>query len=191
METQISWSDERLVRECLDGNQEAWSAIIEKYKRLIYSIPVKWNLSSEDANDVFQSVCVDLYSELSRLREPRALPKWLIQTALHKCARLKQQQSRFVDQEIPDELTPLAAGADTLIEEVEREQMLREAIAGVPARCAEMVRMLFFESPARPYGEIAKKLGLAVGSIGFIRGRCLEKVRKRLEALGFAQKGGR
>src|SRR6185312_6019085 len=191
METQISWSDERLVRECLDGNQEAWSAIIEKYKRLIYSIPVKWNLSSEDANDVFQSVCVDLYSELSRLREPRALPKWLIQTALHKCARLKQQQSRFVDQEIPDELTPLAAGADTLIEEVEREQMLREAIAGVPARCAEMVRMLFFESPARPYGEIAKKLGLAVGSIGFIRGRCLEKVRKRLETLGFAQKGGR
>jgi RNA polymerase sigma factor (sigma-70 family) len=188
METQSSWSDERLVRACLDGNQEAWSALIERYKRLIYSIPVKWNLSGEDANDVFQSVCVDLYSELSRLREPRALPKWLIQTALHKCARLKQQQSRFVDQEITEHLAPLAADADSILAEVEQEQILRDAVAGVPARCAEMIRMLFFESPARPYGEIAKKLGLAVGSIGFIRGRCLDKLRKQLEAFGFGPK---
>jgi RNA polymerase sigma factor (sigma-70 family) len=188
METQSSWSDERLVRACLDGNQEAWSALIDRYKRLIYSIPVKWNLSSEDANDVFQSVCVDLYSELSRLREPRALPKWLIQTALHKCARLKQQQSRFVDQEITEHLAPLAADADSILAEVEQEQILRDAVAGVPARCAEMIRMLFFESPARPYGEIAKKLGLAVGSIGFIRGRCLDKLRKQLEAFGFGPK---
>jgi RNA polymerase sigma factor (sigma-70 family) len=188
METQHTWSDERLVRECLAGSEEAWSALIDKYKRLIYSIPVKWNLSDEDANDVFQSVCVDLYSELSRLREPRALPKWLIQTALHKCARLKQQQSRFVDQEITDELTPLASAADAIVEEVEQEQMLRDAIAGVPSRCAEMIRMLFFESPARPYAEIAKKLGLAIGSIGFIRGRCLDKLRKQLDALGFTHK---
>jgi RNA polymerase sigma factor (sigma-70 family) len=188
METQSSWSDERLVRACLDGNQEAWSALIERYKRLIYSIPVKWNLSSEDANDVFQSVCVDLYSELSRLREPRALPKWLIQTALHKCARLKQQQSRFVDQEITEHLAPVSAAADSILAEVEQEQILRDAVAGVPARCAEMIRMLFFESPARPYGEIAKKLGLAVGSIGFIRGRCLDKLRKQLEAFGFGPK---
>jgi len=45
--------------------------------------------------------------------------------------------------------------------------------------------MLFFECPPRPYQEIARDLGLATGSIGFIRGRCLEKLRKRLEEMGF------
>ena len=34
--------------------------------------------------------------------------------------------------------------------------------------------MLFFETPARPYQEVARRLGLAAGSIGFIRGRCLD-----------------
>ena len=187
-ERQPVWSDERLVRECLAGNQEAWSALIEKYKKLIYSIPIKWELSREDANDIFQSVCVDLYSELSRVREPRALPKWLIQTTLHKCARCKQQQSRFSGEEPREELGRIQSGADIVLQEVEQEQILREAIAAVPERCATMIRMLFFESPARPYGEIARQLGLATGSIGFIRGRCLDKLRKQLESLGFARK---
>jgi DNA-directed RNA polymerase specialized sigma24 family protein len=55
----------------------------------------------------------------------------------------------------------------------------------MPARCVQMIHMLFFETPARPYGEIAKALGLAEGSIGFIRGRCLSRLRKHLETKGF------
>lgn len=184
-ETAASWSDERLVQECLRGNQEAWSALIEKYKKLIYSIPVRWQLPREDANDIFQSVCVDLYSELSRLREPRALPKWLIQTTLHKCARWRHQQSRISDQEISEDLASTTVTAGTIVEEVEREQMLREAVAAVAGRCAEMIRMLFFDSPPLPYEQIARKLGLATGSIGFIRGRCLDRLRKQLISRGW------
>ena len=45
--------------------------------------------------------------------------------------------------------------------------------------------MLFFEHPSRPYQQIAEQLGIATGSIGFIRGRCLEKLRRRLEKMGF------
>jgi RNA polymerase sigma factor (sigma-70 family) len=184
-ETAQIWSDERLVQECLRGNQEAWSALIEKYKKLIFSIPVKWQLPREEANDIFQSVCVDLYSELARLREPRALPKWLIQTTVHKCARWRQQQSRISDQEISEDLALTTVTAGTLVEEVEREQMLRDAIVAVGGRCAEMVRMLFFDSPALPYEQIARKLGLATGSIGFIRGRCLDRLKKQLVSRGW------
>ena len=184
-ETAPIWSDERLVQECLRGNQEAWSALIEKYKKLIYSIPVKWQLPREDANDIFQSVCVDLYSELSHLREPRALPKWLIQTTVHKCSRWRKQQSRISDQEISEDLALTTVTAGTLVEEVEREQMLRDAIAALAGRCAEMIRMLFFDSPALPYEQIARRLGLATGSIGFIRGRCLDRLKKQLLSRGW------
>lgn len=179
------WSDERLVRECLDGNPDAWCALIDKYKRLIYSIPIKYELSQEDANDIFQSVCLDLYSELSRLREPRALAKWLIQTTLHKCIRSKQQQSHYSDEEITDELVPAEHAADSVIAEVEQEQVLRDSIASLPARCAQMIRMLFFEQPVISYEQVARKLGLATGSIGFIRGRCLDRLKKTLVSKGW------
>jgi RNA polymerase sigma factor (sigma-70 family) len=180
------WTDERLVRECVGGSEEAWSALIDKYKNLIYSIPIKQELSREAASDIFQSVCLDLLSELPRLREPRALPKWLIQITLHKCARWTQREGRYSQEEISDALLPaISPAAELIAEEVRQEQALRESLAALPDRCAEMIRMLFFETPARPYGEVARELGLATGSIGFIRGRCLDKLKKELQRRGF------
>ena len=113
------------------------------------------------------------------------MAKWLIQTTLHKCIRVKQQQSRQSDEEITEELVPTSPAADSIVAEVELEQVLRDSIASLAPRCAQMIRMLFFETPARPYGEIARELGLATGSIGFIRGRCLERLRKQLETRGW------
>ena len=63
---------------------------------------------------------------------------------------------------------------------------VRDAILTLPPRCGRMVHMLFFDEPARPYQEIAASLGIAVGSIGFIRQRCLERLRKRLLETGFS-----
>ncbi len=60
-----SSSDERLVALCLKGDEQAWADLIEKYKNLIYSIPIKLGMY-EDAADIFQSVCVDLLSDLSK-----------------------------------------------------------------------------------------------------------------------------
>jgi RNA polymerase sigma factor (sigma-70 family) len=183
-----NWPDERLVRECCKGNQEAWSALIEKYKNLIFSIPIKFGLSREDAADVFQVVCVELLAGLPKLREPKALPKWLMQTAYHQCLRWKKDRLNLLDdaqgieerlEGSPEELP------EEIFQQVQREQIVREAIATLPARCNQMVAMLFFEDPPRPYEEVAKQLKLATGSIGFIRGRCLKKLRQMLEEKGF------
>ena len=185
---EVAWSDERLVRECRKGNQAAWSALIEKYKNLIFSIPIKFGLQREDAADIFQAVCVDLLSSLPKLREPKALAKWLMQTSFHKCLRWKKDRLNLVDdQEVLDGAHH--AGSDDLPEEmfhqVKREQSVREALAALPPRCGRMVSMLFFDDPPRPYQEVAKELGIASGSIGFIRGRCLKKMRQLLEEKGF------
>ena len=182
-------SDERLIQLCLNGDAEAWSALIDKYKNLIYSIPVKFGMH-QDANDIFQAVCVDLLSELPRLREHRALPKWLIQTCYHKCLHYRRQTERQVELE-PEAAEGVPQAGDPpmpeqMLVQVEQEQMLRDAILQMSSRCERMIHMLFFEMPARPYEEVAEELGLATGSIGFIRGRCLERLRKILEEKGFS-----
>src|SRR5580704_17766419 len=94
-----SWNDARLVTECLSGNEEAWSLLIDKYKALIYSIPVKYGLPPDEAADVFQATCMELLIRLPQLREPAALPKWLMQVAHHQCYRWKQQQQRLVSRD--------------------------------------------------------------------------------------------
>src|SRR5260370_41974056 len=108
-----AWDDTRLVKECLAGNEEAWSLLIDKYKALIYSIPVKYGLPSHESADVFQSTCMELLTRLPRLREPRALPKWLMQGAHHQCYRVKRQQQRLVSRDaepdLPEPETPAVA----------------------------------------------------------------------------------
>jgi RNA polymerase sigma factor (sigma-70 family) len=184
-------SDEQLIGRCLKGDQEAWSALIDKYKNLIYSIPIKLGMH-QDAGDIFQSVCVDLLSELPRLREHRALPKWLMQTCYHKCLRYQRATDRLVElapEGTDSNAAPPANSADDLPEhlmmQLEQEQILRDAISELPEKCERMVRLLFFENPPRPYENIAEELGMATGSIGAIRGRCLAYLRKHLEKRGF------
>jgi RNA polymerase sigma factor (sigma-70 family) len=180
-------SDTRLVKECLSGNQEAWSQLIENYQALIYSIPVKYGLPAADAADVFQATCMELLARLPELREPRALPKWLMQVAHHQCYRLKHHERRMVSRDaepdLPEPETP--AIADRLVEQTQDEQMLREAVAALTPQCQRLVKLLFFEAPARPYAEVAAELGLSIGSIGFTRQKCIQKLRRHLGKLGF------
>jgi len=186
--------DEKLIGRCLKGDQEAWSALIDKYKNLIYSIPIKLGMY-QDAGDIFQSVCVDLLSELPRLREHRALPKWLMQTCYHKCLHHQRAADRMVEFASEgaesEAALPARRGAseeelpEHLLVQLEQEQILRDSISALPEKCERMVRLLFFEIPPRPYETVAKELGMATGSIGAIRGRCLADLKKHLQKRGF------
>jgi RNA polymerase sigma factor (sigma-70 family) len=172
------WNDERLIRACLNRDEAAWSALIDRYKRLIYSIPIRYGMPPEEAGEIFQQVCVTLLSELSKIKDSKSLGAWLIRVTSHKCAHWAQKQRRFAGNvEIEDESFVSLERADTLVFELERDQILQEAIAELSPRCRELIRMLFFEIPAVPYEQVAKNLRLARGSIGFIRMRCLKKLR--------------
>jgi len=182
------WDDARLVQACREGDEEAWAALIRKYRRLIYSIPVRYGAQPADASDIFQAVCLELYAELPKLRKVESLRSWLISVTTHQAfhwkQRVRRRSSREGDAE-EAEATLAAPPAPDLLEVTEREQTLRDAIDGLPPRCREMVRLLFFSDPPLPYAEVAKRLGLATGSIGFIRGRCLKKLQRALHAAGF------
>jgi len=129
---------------------------------------------------------MELLARLPGLREPRTLPKWLIQVAYHQCCRWKRQSQRLISRDtqpdLPEPETP--AIAETLVRQTQEEQMLREAIAALAPKCRRLIDLLFFETPSRPYSEVASELGLAVGSIGFTRQKCIGQLRRRLNELG-------
>jgi RNA polymerase sigma factor (sigma-70 family) len=182
------WSNTRLVAGCLEGDDRAWSALLERYKNLIYSIPLRYGTPHQDAADIFQAVCLDLFNELPRLRDAEALQGWLIRVTTNKCYHWKQRmvgRNGDSDDGQLDNLSGTGPIPGEVIAEIEREQIVREAIDGLPDRCREMIEMLFFEIPPMPYNDVAQRLQLAKGSIGFIRGRCLKRLKKVLEQKGF------
>lgn len=175
-----SSADEKLIQECLSGNEEAWSTLVDKYRRLIFSIPIKKGFSRDDAAEVFQQVCLRMLSELGRLRQPRTLAAWLIKVTIHECSLASKERAKYVILN-DDGAEPTCTFQDALIEEFQVHQSVRDAVSKLNGRCRHLVDMLFFTSPPMPYEEVAKRLGVAKGSIGFIRMRCIGRVRKLLE----------
>ncbi len=176
--------DDELVADCLKGGEEAWAELVDKYKNLIFSIPIKYGFSRDEAADIFQEVCMNLLSDLKNVREPKALPKWIIMVTSHKCYHAKAKSQRLVSsdsEKSPVDSIEVPPVGDKLVEEAETEQRIREAVAAMSPRCQQLVQMLFFEEPSRPYKAIANSLGISTGSIGFMRQQCLDRLRTRLK----------
>lgn len=178
-------SDHDLLTACLDGDQEAWHALVEKYQRLVYAIPVRYRLRPEDAADVFQAVWTDLYRDLARIENAAALKGWLSTAAARRSLLVRKQRERALGTlEADARIADPAPDLTTIRAEAEKNQIVREAFGELPERCQHLIRMLFFDIPPKAYREVAEELGLAEGSIGFIRGRCLQQLRKRIESAG-------
>jgi RNA polymerase sigma factor (sigma-70 family) len=159
-----TWDDARLVESCCAGDAAAWRALIGKYKRLIYGIPFRYGATADDADDIFQNVCIELHAELSRLRNVDALRSWLITVTSRQSLRWKRRSQGRGETGL-DNLPDLQDwdAAEPEVEKLERGQIVQDALARIPARCRRMLQMLFFEDPPRPYDEVAAELGLARG----------------------------
>lgn len=186
-------TDEQLIAACLRGDSAAWEALVNRYARLIYSIPFKYGLSEEDAGDVFQSVCLILLEKLGSLRDHSKLSAWLITTTTRECwsvtsKRTKQREKtareddELAERDTPDDGPP----PEDLALLLERQQFIREGLQRLPVRCQKLIWYLFYRQTDTSYADISHQLGIPEGSIGPTRARCLDKLRRALLDLDFA-----
>src|SRR6187402_3918238 len=90
----VGGDDRALVVACLDGDEAAWTTLVDKYKSLIFSVPLRYGACRDDAADIFQSVCVELFHELPRLRNIDSLRPWLMTVAAHQSFQSKKHRQR-------------------------------------------------------------------------------------------------
>jgi RNA polymerase sigma factor (sigma-70 family) len=172
-----------LVRRAAAGDHAAWNEIVDRYAPLVWSICLRYGLSSEDIDDVGQSVWLLLVESIGNLREPAALPGWLAKTTKHECLRVLRAVHRHAHAGLPSEdqmpVDPDAVMIDDEILQAERDAALRAAFAELPPRCRELLSMLLRDPPCR-YEDISAALGIPMGTIGPVRGRCLDRIRRSL-----------
>jgi RNA polymerase sigma factor (sigma-70 family) len=181
-------SDPELIQACLDGDGNAWETLVNRYKRLVYSIPFKYGLPREDAMEIFQAVWLDCFQELRTLRDLDRLQAWLIRIAVRKCYRFRQRNlAEPATVEIMEGDHPADDPSGGLIDRLNQEQMIRTAVEKLSPRCKQVIEALFFEDPLPSYATIASRLGLSSNSIGFTRDRCLERLGKLLQDQGYEE----
>ena len=83
-----------LVARARAGDQASWNALVDRFLPLVNSVIAKFRLSAADGDDVNQTVWLRLVEHLGDLREPRALPGWLVTTARNEALRVIRLRGR-------------------------------------------------------------------------------------------------
>lgn len=189
-------ADPDLIAACLSGDTMAWKALIQRYEALIYSIPVRLGVSQADAGDLFQDVCLLLYHHLEDLRDTQRLSTWLITTTKREVWRWQRRKRVTLASEMPEQEWKLegaeevtgvqtAPAPDELVLALEEQQLVRRAMEQLPERCRELLTRLYLQDPPATYAEVASDLGLPLNGISPTRARCLQRLQKILEEIGF------
>ena len=175
-----------LAAAAADGDGDAWAEIVDRFAPLVLAVLAGFRIYGADAQDVSQLVWLRLVEHLGDLREPRALPGWLVTTARNECVRLLRARSRLVPWD--PQMGELGGGVEDAdpaegILRAERAAAFLEALGDLSDRDRALL-LLLAEDPPLPYAEISRRMGIPIGSIGPTRLRVLRKLRSSPALVG-------
>ena len=186
--------DNTLLARCRSGDSGAWSQLVERYRRLVWSVIIKHRMRDEEAEDVFQHVFATLVSSIDQIQDEAALPAWLVTTTKRRCWRVTAQtrqaaeRARSLDADPDKRVDPVDERDDPVETRAQLEkQLVREGLERLGGKCKDLLEAPFGAGGEPNYTLIAEKLGIRVGSIGPTRARCLEKLSQILGRLGFGE----
>ena len=186
--------DASLLARCRGGDAAAWSLLVERYRKLVWSVIVKHRMRPEEAEDIFQHVFTTLISNIDAINDENALASWIVTTTKRRCWRVSGQgkqaaeRARSLDADPEKTVDPADTRTDpgdarAMLE----KQLVREGLERLGGKCKDLLEALFGAGGEPNYTLIAEKLGIRVGSIGPTRARCLEKLSVILGRLGFGE----
>jgi len=183
-------SDETLIEACRRGDASAWETLSARYRGLIYNVGRRFGLDKEQAADVCQNVFAILAQKLDRIEQPARIGAWLMTTTRHEAWKLRQREHASgmivsYDEHDIDALTEDALLPDERLLRLEEQHKVRTGLAALDERCRKLLTLLFYRHDPAPYAEVAATLGIPEGSIGPLRGRCLRKLGRILDDMGF------
>jgi RNA polymerase sigma factor (sigma-70 family) len=138
--------DPGLIEACLEGNGQAWEALLVRYQRLIYSIPLRYGLPEHDANDVFQNVSLSLWENLGQIRDHARLGAWLVITTRRECWRIFRQRKQggvIQDANVLDENISDGIHSEDEFLALEQQSQIHAVIDSLESPCRELLTLLF------------------------------------------------
>jgi RNA polymerase sigma factor (sigma-70 family) len=164
------------IPDLLALDEEAWRALIAEHGPRIWAVARGHRLNHADASDVFQATLLNLAEHLGQLRDPERISAWLVTAAKRECLRVialrRPLPVKWRVEEVQD-------GPEHQVLREARDQELWRVFQTLSPRCQRLLR-LFAYAPEYSYAQLAKAVGISVGSVGQTKGRCLRVLRLRL-----------
>jgi RNA polymerase sigma factor (sigma-70 family) len=173
----------------VQGDASAWQQLVDGYSGLVYTAACRVGLSAPDAEDCAQQTWLALYRNRKKIKDPEALPAWLIKTTHRRAVQMRRKYTHPETSAGPDtdprQQIDASALPDEVVAELESRAALEAAVAQLDGRCQKLITWLFLSPDRVSYNDVGRRLGVKPNSLGPIRSRCLRKLRKILQDMGY------
>ena len=175
--------DSELIRNFQNGNEEAFAALVRKYRRPLFTFLLRLVGNQQSAEDLFQDTFVRVLRALPDYMEGGRFSGWLFGIANNLAVDLlrhrRVHRSHFQDDE--DALTAAVDYHNATDAEVERAELAR-AVESALQQLPEKQRQVFLlrQHGEMSFKEIAAKLGEPLNTVLSHMHYAVTKLRKQL-----------
>ena len=188
-ETEYESSDNRLIARTLAGETEAFSVLVKRWERPIYSLSLRMLGKDEDARDACQEAFIAAFRNLSKFRGDAKFSSWMYRIALNAChTRLRNAGIVKYSLDETDEngrqkdvVDKSAVSLSDQLQLDERTQFVRRALQALPPEMRQVIVMKEYEEMT--FVEIAEILHLPISTVKSRLYTGLQQMRLRLEHL--------
>lgn len=170
-------TDAELVSAGLEGSQEAFGALVARYKDAVFGVAYHRLGDFEDARDAAQDALLKAFTNLGKLREPRAFANWLYRiadgTALDRARRRRRELSLDEAAQVP---SPGAAAPPAADSDIAR--MVREALDTLSD--ASRLAVILHYINGYSHAEVAEFLGATEGAVKTRVSRAKSRLREEM-----------
>ena len=166
--------------EYRNGVPGAIDTLVRLVSPMLWHTARQCGLSAAEAEDVVQQTFMSLVRSKDSISDPLAVVRWLTVSLRRLAWRERANSAKRSGEEPTDEDLPRAPSAEHAAVLTDQQRRLWALVSEMSERCRRLLAVIAF-APRPDYATIAVDLGIPVGSIGPTRGRCLAKLRARLD----------
>jgi len=172
-------TDVELINQCLSGDQECFTELVNRYKNLVYSIILRQTRNHDEANDLAQDVFLKVYKNLSKYTPEFKFSTWIMRiTGNHIIDQHRKKKHDTVSYEFYTEeggQIGTTASPEAAYLQQEQAERINKIVAGLPEIYKTPV--ILYHQNNLSYQEIADTIGEPISKVKnrIFRGRKLLK----------------
>jgi RNA polymerase sigma-70 factor (family 1) len=172
--------DNELVERLQKADIEAFDLIYEKYSGKLYTFGLKYLRSTDEAEELVQSVFLKLWENSKNLKKELSFKSYLFTIAYNDICKLFRKRS-YSQKFVNDMLYENSHSSDEIESRIHFQSVL-EKVQQIIEKLPERQRIVFQKSrqEGKSTKEIAKEIGLSPGTVDNYISESLKFIRSQL-----------
>jgi len=166
--------DGDLVRRARTGDAAAFRLLVERHQAAARARAAGLGAHQDDVDDIVQEAFLQAFAGLARLRDPDRFGAWLAGIIRYVSRAAARQAPLMLLADWPEGLLPASVQGLPSAEDLDRDEALRTAVAGLPGGQRRAVELYYYAD--LPAGQIAGSPGAAKASLHKARRRLREHI---------------